>query len=195
MPRLLCRSLNFGCSVSDRALFFLRVVCSATTSLRRLAGRRGVSISFEPRRMSKPLCAFTWGNWSSSERTWELKPTSRAEIRLFSIRDTAKTALDPDRYSKSRRGATARPSVTCSHTYSSSSSSDSRRTTASGDAGWRRGRRRLRAVEVVGARVEVRLEARVEGPEALVVNRRREPRARLARHAVVFFAVAAVAPF
>ena len=135
MPRLLCRSLNFGCSVSDRALFFLRVVCSATTSLRRLAGRRGVSISFEPRRMSKPLCAFTWGNWSSSERTWELKPTSRAEIRLFSIRDTAKTALDPDRYSKSRRGATARPSVTCSHTYSSSSSSDSRRTTASGDAG------------------------------------------------------------
>jgi len=64
MPRLLCRSLNFGCSVSDRALFFLRVVCSATTSLRRLAGRRGVSISFEPRRMSKPLCAFTWGNWA-----------------------------------------------------------------------------------------------------------------------------------
>ena len=32
----------------------------------------------------------------------------------------------------------------------------------------------MRAVEVVGARVEVRLEARVEGPEALVVDRRRE---------------------
>ena len=33
----------------------------------------------------------------------------RAEIRPLSIRGTAKTALDPDRYSKSRRGVGARP--------------------------------------------------------------------------------------